>query len=116
MTGYVRTGRSLEIVGRKIARAYHYWRNEMTWMKCTNCGYVQNYGGRPNLTYTCPNRKRSDTAQQHAAPRPVPTPPAPSPVPVLSASSPVPVLSASSPVPVLSASSPVLSASYPVLL
>jgi hypothetical protein len=46
---------------------YHYWRNDMAWMKCTNCGYVQNYAGRRNLTYTCTNCKRSDIDQHEAA-------------------------------------------------
>jgi predicted Zn-ribbon and HTH transcriptional regulator len=39
----------------------------MTLMKCTNCGYVQNYAGRRNLTYTCTNCKRSDIDQHEAA-------------------------------------------------
>jgi|GEM_PF-4678515 predicted Zn-ribbon and HTH transcriptional regulator len=46
---------------------HHYWQNEMTLMKCTNCGYVQNYAGRRNLTYTCTNCKRSDIDQREAA-------------------------------------------------
>jgi predicted Zn-ribbon and HTH transcriptional regulator len=39
----------------------------MTLMKCTNCGYVQDYAGRRNLTYTCTNCKRSDIDQREAA-------------------------------------------------